>query len=76
MKNLSESMMVGAEPEDIPKMQLELKKAFTKTQALDETLLAVMDTTSYSVRISFLQGVIKRTLQPFPAALLTFDRSR
>ncbi len=32
--------------------------------------------TNYGVCISFLQGVINRTLRPFPAALLAFERER
>ena len=30
--------------------------------------------TNYGVAISFLQGVIKRTLEPFPAALSAWER--
>jgi [FeFe] hydrogenase H-cluster maturation GTPase HydF len=30
--------------------------------------------TNYGIAISFLQGVIKRTLEPFPAALLAFEK--
>jgi hypothetical protein len=30
--------------------------------------------TNYGVAISFLQGVIKRTLGPFPGARLAFER--
>ncbi len=30
--------------------------------------------TNYGICISFLQGVLKRTLSPFPAALLAFER--
>ncbi len=29
--------------------------------------------TNYGVAISFLQGVIKRSLAPFPSALLAFE---
>jgi [FeFe] hydrogenase H-cluster maturation GTPase HydF len=32
--------------------------------------------TNYGIAISFLQGVIKRTLAPFPAALLAFAREK
>jgi hypothetical protein len=30
--------------------------------------------TNYGVAISFLQGVIKRTLEPFPSALIAFEK--
>ncbi|MCX5854457.1 MAG: [FeFe] hydrogenase H-cluster maturation GTPase HydF [Deltaproteobacteria bacterium] len=30
--------------------------------------------TNYGLAISFLQGVVRRTLSPFPAALMAFDR--
>ncbi|WP_255327493.1 hypothetical protein [Lebetimonas sp. JH292] len=32
--------------------------------------------TNYGMAISFLQGVIKRTLSPFPAALMMFENER
>lgn len=32
--------------------------------------------TNYGVAISFLQGVLNRTLSPFPSALLAFDRKK
>ena len=35
---------------------------------------AKVPVTNYGVAISFLQGVLKRTLSPFPAALLAFNR--
>jgi len=49
MKALSDSMMVGAKPEDITKMQVELERALTRARTLDETLAAVMDATSDTI---------------------------
>ena len=49
MKALSASMMVGAKPEDIAKMQTELERALAKASTLDETLSAIMDTTSETI---------------------------
>jgi hypothetical protein len=49
MKALSDSMMVGAKPEDITKMQVELERALARARTLDETLAAVMDATSETI---------------------------
>lgn len=46
---LSQSMMVGAKPEEVMKMQLELERALAKAQTVDETLSAVMDATSDTI---------------------------
>ena len=46
MSALSSSMMAGASPKDITKVQMELETALTKAHTLDETLSAVMDATS------------------------------
>ena len=35
---------------------------------------ALVPITNYGLAISFLQGVVRRTLSPFPAALMSFDR--
>jgi hypothetical protein len=49
MKALSDSMMIGAKPEDITKMQVELERALARARTLDETLAAVMDATSDTI---------------------------
>jgi hypothetical protein len=49
MNALSDSMMAGASPEDVTKMQVGLETALTRAQTLDETLSAVMDATSETV---------------------------
>lgn len=35
---------------------------------------AEVPVTNYGLAISFTQGVVRRTLSPFPSALLAFDR--
>ena len=50
MNALSDSMMAGASPEDVTKMQVGLETALTRAQTLDETLTAVMDATSDTAR--------------------------
>jgi len=52
MSALSSSMMAGASPKDITKMQMDLEMALTKAHTLDETLSAVMDATSDSIFVS------------------------
>ena len=46
---LSASMMAGAKPEDVTRVQLELERALTKAQTLDETLAAVMDASNDTI---------------------------
>jgi hypothetical protein len=49
MKALSDSIMAGARPEDITKMQMELERALAKAETLDETLSAIMDATNEAI---------------------------
>ena len=49
MASLSDSMMAGAKPEDITKMQMELERALVKAQTLDETLSTIMDVTTDAI---------------------------
>lgn len=49
MKALSDSMMAGAKPKDLAKMQMELERALTRAETLDETLSAIMDATSDTI---------------------------
>jgi hypothetical protein len=49
MKALSDSIMAGAKPEDITKMQMELERALAKAETLDETLSAIMDATNEAI---------------------------
>jgi len=67
MKALSESMMVGARPEDITKMQVELERALSRAETLDETLAAVMDTTSDAIFSA--EGLSEESLQQIEAAM-------
>ncbi|MFC1926887.1 hypothetical protein ACFLWV_03970 [Chloroflexota bacterium] len=64
---LSNSMMAGAKPEDVTKMQLELEGALTRAQTLDETLAAVMDATSDTIFSS--EGLSEESLQEIEAAM-------
>lgn len=66
---LSESMMTGAKPQDITKMQVELEKALTKAQTIDETLAAVMDATSDTVFSA--EGLSEESLKDVESAMLT-----
>lgn len=67
MKALTESMMAGANPKDISKMQMDLEKALTKAETLDETLSAVMDATSDTVFSS--EGLSEESLQEVESAM-------
>lgn len=67
MSALSNSMMAGANPEDITKIQLELERALTKAHTLDETLTAVMDATSDTIFMS--EGLSEESLQQVEAAM-------
>ena len=49
MSALSASMMAGAKPEDITKVQMELEQALMRAQTLDETLSAVMDASNDTI---------------------------
>jgi len=50
---------------------LNRREMLTRIQKAKEAGVAI---TNYGICISFLQGVLKRTLSPFPAALLAFER--
>jgi len=67
MQALSDSMMAGAKPEDISKMQLSLERALTKAETLDETLSAIMDATSETIFSA--EGLSKEALQEVEAAM-------
>ena len=67
MKALSESMMAGANPEDVTKMQIELEQALTKAETLDQTLTAIMDTTSTTIFSS--DGLSEDTLKEIETAM-------
>ncbi len=64
---LSESMMVGAKPEDVMKMHLDLEKALTRAQHVDETLSAVMDATSDTIFSS--EGLSEESLKEIQDAM-------
>lgn len=67
MSALSTSMMAGADPKDITKVQMELERALTKAHTLDETLTAVMDATSDTIFLS--EGLSEDSLQQVEAAM-------
>ncbi len=67
MNAMSASMMAGANPEDITKMQVELEHALTKAQTLDETLSAVMDVTSDTIFSG--EGLSDEAMQQIEAAM-------
>ena len=67
MSALSNSMMAGASPQDITKIQMELERALTKAHTLDETLTAVMDATSDTIFLS--EGLSEDSLQQVEAAM-------
>ena len=67
MSALSNSMMAGASPQDITKMQMELERALTKAHTLDETLAAVMDVTSDTIFLS--EGLSEESLQQVEATM-------
>lgn len=64
---LSESMMVGAKPEDVAKMQLELETALSRAQTIDETLAAVMDASSDTIFSS--EGLSEESLKEVQEAM-------
>lgn len=67
MKALSESMMAGANPDEVTKMQIELERALTKAQTLDQTLSAIMDTTSTTIFSG--DGLSEDTLKEIETAM-------
>jgi len=67
MGALSTSMMAGASPQDITKMQIDLERALAKAHTLDETLSAVMDVTSDTIFTS--EGLSEDSLQQVEAAM-------
>jgi hypothetical protein len=67
MKALSDSMMAGAKPEDITKMQMELEQALTRAETLDETLSAIMDTTSDTIFSA--EGLSEESLREVETAM-------
>lgn len=67
MGALSNSMMAGASPQDITRMQMELERALTKAHTLDETLAAVMDVTSDTIFTS--EGLSEESLQQVETAM-------
>lgn len=67
MKALSDSMMAGAKPEDVVKMQTELERALAKAETLDETLSAIMDSTSDTIFSG--EGLSEESLRDVEAAM-------
>jgi hypothetical protein len=67
MGALSASMMAGAKPEDITKVQIELERALTRAQTLDETLAAVMDASNESIFSS--EGLSDKSLEDIESAM-------
>ena len=67
MKALSTSMMAGAKPEDVSKMQMDLQQALIRAETLDETLTAVMDATSDTIFSS--EGLSEESLQERETAM-------
>lgn len=67
MRALSDSMMAGAKPQDIAKMQMELERALTKAETLDETLGAIMDATSDTIFSA--EGLSEESLREVEAAM-------
>ena len=67
MSAVSASMMSGAKPEDITKVQMELESALTRAQTLDETLAAVMDASNETIFSS--EGLSDSSLKEIEAAM-------
>jgi len=67
MKALTDSMMAGAKPEDVTKMQMDLERALTRAETLDETLSAIMDSTSDTIFSG--EGLSEEALQEVEAAM-------
>ena len=61
MSAMSESMMAGAKSDDIMKIQIEMEKALTRAQTLDETLAAVMDASNDTIFSS--EGLTDKALE-------------
>ncbi len=49
MNAMSKTMMAGASPKDISKMQINLEKSLTRAETVDETLSLVMDASSETI---------------------------
>ncbi len=64
---LSESMLAGAKPEEIMKMQVELEKGLARAQTLDETLAVVMDASNESIFSS--EGLSEESLKEVESAM-------
>ncbi|MBI4333671.1 MAG: hypothetical protein HY673_20600 [Chloroflexi bacterium] len=64
---LSESMMAGARPEEVVKMQVELEQALARAQNIDETLGAVMDSSADTVFSS--EGLSEESLKEIRDAM-------
>ena len=67
MSAVSASMMAGAKPEDITKVQMELESALTRAQTLDETLAAVMDASNDTIFSS--EGLSDSSLKEIESAM-------
>jgi len=70
MKQLDEVLqpgMAGTKPEEVTRVQMELERALTKAQTLDETLAAVMDAASDTIFSS--EGLSPESLQEVEAAM-------
>jgi len=67
MSAVSASMMAGAKPEDITKVQMELESALTRAQTLDETLAAVMDASNETIFSS--EGLSDSSLKEIESAM-------
>ena len=67
MSAVSASMMAGARPEDITKVQMELESALTRAQTLDETLAAVMDASNDTIFSS--EGLSDSSLKEIESAM-------
>ena len=67
MSVMSESIMAGAKPEDITRVQVDLERALTKAQTLEETLAAVMDASNDTIFSS--EGLTDTSLQDIESAM-------
>ena len=67
MSVMSESIMAGAKPEDVTKVQLDLERALTRAQTLEETLAAVMDASNETIFSS--EGLTDTSLQDIESAM-------
>lgn len=67
MSAMSESMMAGAKPEDITKVQMEMERALSRAQTLDETLSAVMEASNDTIFSS--EGLSDKSLEDIENAM-------